>query len=81
MQFQEVTLKVAYENYGGSSEALDAVLHALAQDSGVELTVLDYEARDLRLVPTEDSATRPGGFSRMVVAATRNSGPEHEEVK
>ena len=54
MQFQEVTLKVAYENYGGSSEALDAVLHALAQDSGVELTVLDYEARDLRLVPTEE---------------------------
>lgn len=55
MQFQEVTLKVAYENYGGSSEALDTVLWAIEQACGTfELAVLDYSARDLRLVPAEE---------------------------
>jgi len=55
MQFQEVTLKLAYDNFGGSSRAVDAVLNALAREySGIELTVLDYEARDLHLVPTEE---------------------------
>ena len=55
MQFQEVTLKVAYENYGGSSEALDTVLWAIEQACGTfELAVLDYGARDLSLVPAEE---------------------------
>lgn len=55
MQFQEVTLKVAYENYGGSSEALDTVLWAIEQACGTfELAVLDYSARDLSLVPIEE---------------------------
>lgn len=55
MQFQEVKLKLAYDNFGGSSRAVDAVLNALArQYSGIELTVLGYEFRDLHLVPIEE---------------------------
>ena len=54
MQFQEVTLKVACENYGGSSEALDTVLWAIEQACGTfELAVLDA-APGLSLVPAEE---------------------------
>jgi len=57
MQFQELKLTVAYENYGGSSEALDTVLWAIEQACGTfELAVLNYSARDLGLVPIEEVA-------------------------
>ena len=55
MQFQELKLTVAYENFGGSSEALDAVLWLIdnhGQD--YDLKVLEFSARDFRLVPIEE---------------------------
>lgn len=53
--FQEVTIRVAYETYGGESKALDAVLDAIEESAPIELKVLDYSARELRLVPTEEA--------------------------
>lgn len=55
MQFQELKLTVAYENFGGSSEALDAVLWLIANHGqDYDLKVLDFSARDFRLVPIEE---------------------------
>ena len=51
MQYEEITLIVAQENYGLRSEPLDTVLQTLCSHAPTELTVLDYSSRELELTP------------------------------
>ena len=56
MQYETITLTVAYETYGLPGEALNAVLPTLEELGPTELVVLDYASQELILTPKNAAA-------------------------
>lgn len=58
MKLEKITLWTAIETYGFAKPepgALDYIIHALQTFDDAEVTVLDYESEDYKLVPVKES--------------------------
>lgn len=65
MRYANITLTVAFEDYGNKEHtALDYVLTLVSEHADSELVLLDYEEQPLQLVlgPTDTAPGQLGGY-------------------